>query len=635
MMKRLFFTAMLFTIILAVFTPLTALGSVVAYRAVATVSMDVPAVATIDGRVVGVMSKLKVMVAWPGQGRVFMSVKPLTQFDTQAAARLAALAASMLAGVDYRGYDFFVELEANTTMVGGPSASGAMAVAFLAALTGANVSSDFSMTGMVMPDFSLGPVGGIPEKLEAAARAGKKVFIIPWGQSVVRDPFTGRVVNVTALGETLGVKVVEASDIVEAYRYATGSELHIEKTMHLKYPDWLSDILGSVAKELASYADERVRMVEEMELRGQARQIVGQLISHVKSLLEKYENASAQGMPYTAASLAFRAAVEAEQARLIALWATRGAQELVKELEKIVGEAVNYTRAVEELPRPRTVEGLQLLVVVRDRVERLVAAVEEARARLAMGDLFSAVKYAAAAYVRALTIHGWIDAYRAAEAHGSQPLKHDRLVDAVNTIVDYAEISASYIESLGLVEAEEIVSSISAARQKLAENDYAGALALAALTLVEASNVLHRLLAVVPDLGSVRSHALMLAGRAEKAGVEPIVPALYIEYGDWLAAQGLIEDALAMFEEAAAYSLILYSLLEAPAPQPLGSTPLYKLVEVTTTKTITVTSRETVTVEKPVTVPVRVDCMTSILAVAVVSAAALALIAAALRRART
>ena len=152
----------------------------------------------------------------------------------QAATRVAAMVASTYAGVPLSNYDFFVRIRSNSEMVGGPSASGATTVALLALLTGARLKSNVSMTGMIEPDGTVGPVGGVPEKLEAMAKVGVKVFLIPKGQAVVKGMrriienrtigntviISERVVpvtiNVTKLGEKLGVKVIEVGSIAEA-----------------------------------------------------------------------------------------------------------------------------------------------------------------------------------------------------------------------------------------------------------------------------------------------------------------------------------------------------------------------------------------------------------------------------------
>jgi hypothetical protein len=51
--------------------------------------------------------------------------------------------------------------------IDGASASGLMAAGFLAAMTGVPIQNDVTMTGIINPDGSIGPVGGVPEKFLA------------------------------------------------------------------------------------------------------------------------------------------------------------------------------------------------------------------------------------------------------------------------------------------------------------------------------------------------------------------------------------------------------------------------------------------------------------------------------------
>jgi predicted S18 family serine protease len=81
------------------------------------------------------------------------------------------------------------------------------------------------MTGSINPDFSIGPVGGIPQKLEGAAARGKTVVLIPSGQRYDTDAATGEFVDVVQKGQSLGIEVEEVGDIFEAYELLTGRSL--------------------------------------------------------------------------------------------------------------------------------------------------------------------------------------------------------------------------------------------------------------------------------------------------------------------------------------------------------------------------------------------------------------------------
>lgn len=134
---------------------------------------------------------------------------------------MAALVATRVAGVPLDevtiAYDIYDYID-------GPSAGAIMTVAVLAGLLGHDVNLDTLITGAINPDGTIGPVGGIVEKLHAAAAGGHRTVLIPLGQRFERHN-GGRPINLYALGLGLGVEVREVGDIYEAYAAITGHGL--------------------------------------------------------------------------------------------------------------------------------------------------------------------------------------------------------------------------------------------------------------------------------------------------------------------------------------------------------------------------------------------------------------------------
>lgn len=108
--------------------------------------------------------------------------------------------------------------------IDGPSAGALMAVGFIAAIAGDALLPEVSMTGTLAPDGSVGPVGGIPDKVLAAKAAKKRILGIPAGQAFSAGA-DGSDVDVIALGRSVGVEVRELGDIYEAYALLTGRTL--------------------------------------------------------------------------------------------------------------------------------------------------------------------------------------------------------------------------------------------------------------------------------------------------------------------------------------------------------------------------------------------------------------------------
>ncbi|MDO8095097.1 MAG: hypothetical protein Q6360_16590, partial [Candidatus Brocadiales bacterium] len=64
----------------------------------------------------------------PGSGKVFIESFPLTKMDTQISTRFAKETACYELEMDCDKYDFFYTVNADTALIGGPSAGAAAAV---------------------------------------------------------------------------------------------------------------------------------------------------------------------------------------------------------------------------------------------------------------------------------------------------------------------------------------------------------------------------------------------------------------------------------------------------------------------------------------------------------------------------
>ena len=100
-----------------------------------------------------------------------------------------------------------------------------MTIATIAAFLGDQLNPDVTMTGTINPDFTLGPVGGIPQKLQGAAAAGMKTVLVPLGQRYDYDESTKQMVDLVARGTQLGLTVKEVASVYEAYPYFTGKQI--------------------------------------------------------------------------------------------------------------------------------------------------------------------------------------------------------------------------------------------------------------------------------------------------------------------------------------------------------------------------------------------------------------------------
>ncbi|BDC36530.1 MAG: hypothetical protein EF806_00225 [Candidatus Methanoliparum thermophilum] len=116
----------------------------------------------------GVVSTLTVEIK-PGNGRILMDTNVLTGFYTQYSLKKAVQVAENIT-------KFSVDSE-NTEAIDGESAG--------AAIDGYEIPEDITITGIINEDGTIGHVGSLFEKAEAAVKSGINLFLLPDGQSNV------------------------------------------------------------------------------------------------------------------------------------------------------------------------------------------------------------------------------------------------------------------------------------------------------------------------------------------------------------------------------------------------------------------------------------------------------------------
>ncbi len=229
-----------------------------------------------------------------GTGHVFVDTNPYTQVDLQGSARLAAMVASDVLGIDQRAYDFYYIIDISSPIIGGPSAGGALTVATIAAINKWSLNPDVVMTGMINPDESIGPVGGIPFKLEAAAAKNATLFLIPQGQSTVtvRKTFVRakgafiiseekeETVDVVELGKKLNVTVKEVSTIQDVVLAFTGHQItkpaYKGTILTPGYLSLLEPLATNLKKESEAMYEETSSAVPKSQFMEKAKEILKQ-----------------------------------------------------------------------------------------------------------------------------------------------------------------------------------------------------------------------------------------------------------------------------------------------------------------------------------------------------------------------
>ncbi|MCS7099974.1 MAG: S16 family serine protease, partial [Sulfolobales archaeon] len=246
----------------------------------------------------------------------------------------AAIVASRVSGTRFASCDFLASIKAGSPIVGGPSASAATAAAFAAALLDLPLRSDVVLTGMVMPDGSVAPVGGLRLKLEAAAKAGARVFLVPYGQTKYTETVTVPrtvgpvtiyttetvVVDLVSYGRELGVEVVPVATVHEALKILTSGRYvppePAERTATIYNITVLERRVRSWSEALRARVLEAVESGDSIKesamsslprpLRASLESIVKDIESEVHRLLNRADGLYEQRYLYSAASTYFQ-----------------------------------------------------------------------------------------------------------------------------------------------------------------------------------------------------------------------------------------------------------------------------------------------------------------------------------------
>lgn len=176
-----------------------------------------------------------------GTGLVLANTAIPEGVDFQDSARIAVQVAHNITGVDLSSKDVIFSITAdnqNLRAVDGGSAGGAMTVLLTSTILGKSINVHVLMTGTIQPDGTIGPIGGVLEKAEAAANYGAKIFLVPSGQGVVEEqhctqtnqgPFVYRScspqeISLSSIMESkYGMKVIEVGNIDDVLKYFNSS----------------------------------------------------------------------------------------------------------------------------------------------------------------------------------------------------------------------------------------------------------------------------------------------------------------------------------------------------------------------------------------------------------------------------
>jgi len=567
---RFFSAVLLFMLFAASYVSLPTLAS--SECVVREVSMYLLAVGGSGGSYQGVATRLKVSLI-PGDGSVYLSIEPLSELDMQSSLKMASLIAGFISGFELSNYSVLVRIQSNTPIVGGPSAGAALTTALLALFTNGTLNESVVVTGMIMPDTLVGPVGGIPEKLEAAASVGAKLMVIPAGQRISVSLKTGSPVDVVEAGKKLGVTVVEASTIYDVLEYfgvsvslpeSANTSLETKVTNAFKsitdgYRTEYDLLYSNVSSELSRYSSSLRR--------AGVRDDVANFLDSSRSSALRGEEAYNSGNYYAAASDYFGALVYVWAAKFIIdmIVRERSWSDILGFVSDEVSNTSDYFSSLVSGLESGSVgiSSLSVLVELAGRVYESQTYLRQLSSvrRPTVNDVYEA----AYTYMRARSVRGWGVVY---EVLKGPELSVDVSSLRVGTqvLLSFSQASVTYLQSLlgSSVGVSELTNYLSTAESFLSRGGLNNTLvslnlALRASSLASIETHLSFEANISLLLSRLSSAARQYVGLAESLGVKPVVSLVYLERG--LSLTGVDDRGAAYFLDQAILNSIWYLIL--------------------------------------------------------------------------
>mgnify|MGYP001176843330 CR=1 FL=1 len=147
--------------------------------------------------------------------QTFLNTNPLVGYGTQDSINIASEIARWILdeeGIDTSGCNILVTFysQRDVEYIDGPSAGAGLTVLMIAALENKTIRSDLTMTGTVEDDLTVGSIGGLALKGEAAYKSGYKVLLTP-------SLSNSEKIEMLMLKNYYDLKVLQVDSIEQAY----------------------------------------------------------------------------------------------------------------------------------------------------------------------------------------------------------------------------------------------------------------------------------------------------------------------------------------------------------------------------------------------------------------------------------
>jgi uncharacterized protein len=549
------------------------------------VTVYAPAVSELGTGYVGVISTITVTVQGNGSGRVFVDTLPLTDVDMQGSARLAVKVATALVSSDSRPhldpqtYDYFFVVRTTSPMIGGPSAGAMMTIAVISLLENWTLDNNTVMTGMINPDGSIGPIGGIPYKIDAAHSVGATRFLIPKGQTTYTEMVTeyqniNGVIwqntypvtrNVSEYAHTnYGMEVFEVEDINDALLYFTGWNFPVEES-----PDKITteDYISAMKPLATSLLDEAQDSYENASDLFNTTTIPNRYPNYYRNQVTDFLNTASDRLTesihwydeevyYTSTSKSFQSLIDSHFVSYICHYFS--SEDQVDLVHDLMNQTTQSYHDNMELAKNASINGmvtLQCVGAAQQRINEAASYLSEANTSFLNADYFTALYNIAFARERIESVQWWLNI--STPFHDSGDVNETMITTLAEEYLDDAQQAITYsqiiIDEMGqtseyLSDAQSLVQT---ARSEQ-ENRYSAAALFGSFeALVKANLALELVDGVTTDkVERARGQASASITESRTIGIEPVLAVSYYEYGQSLANESSLDTAIVYYRYA-------------------------------------------------------------------------------------
>ena len=551
-----------------------------AYR---NVTMYAPAVAQTDSGYVGVISTITVTIQDNGNGRVFVDTLPLTQIDMQGSARLAVKVASAFVkndnttSIDPSQYDYFFVVRTSSPVIGGPSAGAVMTVATIALLENWTIDNSTVMTGMIDPDGSIGPIGGIPYKIDAANSVGARRFLIPKGQMEYTETVTETTVsngwtqivthpvtrNVSEYAMTnYGIEVAEVEDVNDALLYMTGHVFSTPQANGEITTEQYRESMEPIASMLLTRARTSYENASDAFNNSTIsnyypfyyKNQITDIYNEAKTNLLQSESWFDQELFYTSTSKSFQSLIGSRFVSYACEYfnSTDEKQYILSLLTEATDLHTNRSNEAKNADIVGMIS-LQCVGAAQTRVFEAQTYLDDAQSSISKNDYLTALYKIAFAIERSESVGWWLRI--GLQFNDTNDINASSLSALTEEYIDDAQQAVTYsgviLDEVGqssqyLTDAETFLSS---ARDEQTAGYPAAALFKSLEALVNANLALELVDSSTKDrIDRAQERASISIGESRARGIEPVLAVSYYEYAQSLANESSFDSAIVYYK---------------------------------------------------------------------------------------